>query len=227
MGDVYAGCVLNICATAASDSSQGLFHERDPFPMKHLRPLLPEDGTQRNFTLWNNYYWEEAVGKAPLNQRAWVCQERLLSPRSIHFTPREVFWECRDRLASELFPHMIVSRGKTLKASVASSIVQNISYFDSRRFSHGSPHINWTRIVALYTRSKLTYEKDKLVAIGGLAEKWNRTYNDQYCAGIWKTDLHRQLVWQSERPLLDHTTRNCTAPSWSWASIDGAVDFLS
>jgi hypothetical protein len=34
------------------------------------------------------------VGSAELNRRAWVLQERALSPRTIHFTAAQTYWEC-------------------------------------------------------------------------------------------------------------------------------------
>lgn len=44
------------------------------------------------------------VLEAPLNQRGWVLQERLLAPRILHFCRRELFWECCETAASETYP---------------------------------------------------------------------------------------------------------------------------
>jgi hypothetical protein len=37
----------------------------------------------------------------PLLKRAWVFQERLLSPRLLHFSFGELIWECRHVSACE------------------------------------------------------------------------------------------------------------------------------
>ena len=41
---------------------------------------------------------------APVNTRAWVVQERLLAPRTLHFGRDQLFWECRTFEACESFP---------------------------------------------------------------------------------------------------------------------------
>jgi hypothetical protein len=33
----------------------------------------------------------------PLAQRGWVLQERMLSPRILHYTQQRPYWECRNR----------------------------------------------------------------------------------------------------------------------------------
>lgn len=86
MGKVYKNAFCNIAATGASNSSIGWFWDRNP--------LLAKPGKIR--FQWNLppeeslYYvdaslWPENVGEAPLNRRAWVTQERILSPRVLHF----------------------------------------------------------------------------------------------------------------------------------------------
>jgi hypothetical protein len=37
-------------------------------------------------------------------QRAWVPQERTLSPRILHFIPQQLFWEYSTQEASEVYP---------------------------------------------------------------------------------------------------------------------------
>jgi hypothetical protein len=44
------------------------------------------------------------VERASTNRRGWVLQERVLSPRVLHFSREQVFWECRQLRACESFP---------------------------------------------------------------------------------------------------------------------------
>lgn len=37
----------------------------------------------------------------PLNARAWVIQERLLSRRILHFTQERIYWECLEEKSCE------------------------------------------------------------------------------------------------------------------------------
>ncbi len=81
----------------------------------------------------------------------------------------------------------------------------------------------WIAIVELYTRHELTYETDKLIAIGGLAAEIDRSLKVGYFAGLWRSHFTRQLLWQcngfASRP------EKYIAPTWSWASIHGSVTY--
>lgn len=47
---------------------------------------------------------QRELNHAPLNQRAWVLQERLLAPRVLHFGPEQLTWECKEIDCAESFP---------------------------------------------------------------------------------------------------------------------------
>lgn len=49
------------------------------------------------------------MDSAPLNQRAWVFQERFLSHRNLMFGRNCLFWECDSNRASETFPDRLPS----------------------------------------------------------------------------------------------------------------------
>ena len=123
MANIYENCYLNISATGSSDSSGGCFGDRwltnrarvypqkfefDPWiwtitnlPLSirinsqpiHLfiRPSLGE--AHRNFL--DLYPEGDSVITAPLLHRGWDFQERVLSPRTIHFHSAELIWEFR------------------------------------------------------------------------------------------------------------------------------------
>ncbi|RYO96347.1 hypothetical protein DL764_007483 [Monosporascus ibericus] len=85
--------------------------------------------------------------------------------------------------------------------------------------------IDWGDIVAEYTRRKLTYQTDKLVAIQGIANAVAPIVSRTYFAGIW-VDTPRAvlmgLVWSSRFRGAD-SRRLDVVPSWSWASADCEV----
>ncbi|GCB27691.1 hypothetical protein AAWM_10576 [Aspergillus awamori] len=74
---------------------------------------------------------------------------------------------------------------------------------------------------------RLTVPSDKLVAISGLAKDALRRLKDLgydedvYLAGLWRQNLPWCLTWR----VMESCRRPPTyrAPSWSWASVDGAV----
>lgn len=50
---------------------------------------------------------------------------------------------------------------------------------------------------------------------------------DRYLAGLWESDLPRQLLSERDYFANEPATRSsaCQAPSWSWASISGLIFF--
>jgi hypothetical protein len=93
MGDIYSNSYCTISATGAEDGSMGLFLDHKSPPASDMEAKM----------------WEREVDSAPLNQRAWVFQERFLSHRNLMFGRGCLFWECDDNRASESFPDRLPS----------------------------------------------------------------------------------------------------------------------
>jgi hypothetical protein len=51
--------------------------------------------------------FDRDLEEGELNQRAWVLQERALSPRTIHFTAGQTYWECGSVIRCESLVQMI------------------------------------------------------------------------------------------------------------------------
>ncbi|CAJ0545056.1 Ff.00g085290.m01.CDS01 [Fusarium sp. VM40] len=98
-------------------------------------------------------------------------------------------------------------------------------------------HSHWRDLVESYSSRELTFEKDRLPAISGLARFYAEHLKDHYLAGIWKSDLYISLFWYappepySERQSLHSLIKTITshrsyiAPSWSWASEKEPIEF--
>jgi hypothetical protein len=88
----------------------------------------------------------------------------------------------------------------------------------------------WSAIVREYSRSALTFPGDKMVAISGIAKHLRSAMKDEYVAGMWRSHLEHWLLWWVKGPRSTEgaawpSSRPSTyrAPTWSWASVDGAV----
>ena len=104
MGNVYKRSFCTIAATGAKDGRDGLFVSRNPLLVSPLRVKANWGSISRSYCCVPLKLWDRNILRAPLNRRAWVLQERLLAPRTIHFGSKQVFWECCELEACETFP---------------------------------------------------------------------------------------------------------------------------
>jgi hypothetical protein len=81
---------------------------------------------------------------------------------------------------------------------------------------------HWYDIVTRYTSCHLTYSKNILPALQGVAKTFLGKRQCAYYAGLWESTLCSDLLWAACKPCEPghHTYR---APSWSWASVNGPV----
>ena len=240
MSDIYARSSLNIAATGAEDVHGGLYHTRRPLDVLscHIVPTwewLPREGPVTIYPL----ELSDFSGTAPLHRRGWAIQERYLAPRTVHFASEQVYWECRLNMASETRPNGLVLQDhaslpesfsfKKMTLSPNSPLGDNLIH---KAFGEGFEY--WAIIVSEYSRAKLTYSTDKLVALAGLARALTAVFKHslgRYLAGLWETSLLNQLGWfisADEDPgrVYQGTSQGSAtyrAPSWSWAAADGPV----
>ena len=235
MKNVYKNALITIAATGASDSSIGCFSTRDPSLIKGFEIPTSRDG-QPSDTMHclNVDVWADGVIKAPLNQRAWVVQERLLSRRVLHFGAQQVYWECHEVDACEAypkgFPYTIRNYSSLNHFKDISSTRKVTCNTDGLRIV--THYEQWQRVIEAYTLSNLTKSTDKLIALSGIAAEMEILYKDEYLAGLWRRYLPEMLMWQvswenSYRVINSHLASRSPsyrAPSWSWLSVDGPIE---
>lgn len=237
MGDVYAHSFCNISAADALDCSQSIFNKRDhytiiPEVVQLDRGIVGSRITQERFTVSNYNFWETEVSNALVNKRAWVLQERCLAPRILHFGKRQLFWECCERDAAEIYPNglplaLSTSPHAKFKQLDPSAYLDRVLVHKYRKADGNSvPHLLWHRIVEQYTASALTFSSDKLIACCGVAKRIAEIVQDEYIVGMWRRYLEGELLWvvQHGRGSEPYTRpEKYRAPTWSWASVDGPV----
>lgn len=82
----------------------------------------------------------------------------------------------------------------------------------------------WARVVNAYSAGGLTVPGDKITAISGMADHLRGELGLEYCAGLWRPRMEIQLAWFIKELQPSKSSRNDLAPSWSWASVNGAVE---
>ncbi|OCL15225.1 HET-domain-containing protein [Glonium stellatum] len=156
--------------------------------------------------------------KGPLTNRAWALQEHVLCSRVLHYTSTELIFECRTAYRCECMPSP--KRFATTPALIP------------KMLSSGKKHgawAAWHRVIAQYTKRRLTIPSDKLPAISGIASKIQDATKSAYFAGLWRDNLAEGLLWASS-PLCEppHQANRLTdwrAPSFSWASVDTEIQY--
>jgi hypothetical protein len=213
MSEVYGNAVVNLAATDAKDGSVGLFHQR---VVARITKQYVQTKSLQTYEIPDERLYFRCLDRSPLSRRAWVFQERYLARRTVHFSAEQIFCECRSHIACEGWPE---------GASVGADGPDDIPF--PSKSNMGDPE-EWRNIIQLYSRTRLTYSKDKLVALSGVARQFQSVTGDQYVAGLWRTGLEVYLCWRVERsktlrPLPQSETSSYQAPSWSWASTNQPI----
>ena len=239
MTQVYGGCVLNLAATSSNDCTGGLFQSRPPSYLgsRFISVESMTDGLKSYYQLWDQNVWPAGFESAKLNTRAWVMQERLLSPRTLGFAKAQLFWECRCNHSSEEFPfgypsELFERRQRDFPQPGIQDKLKtySLSHHADSRFEDDHARrlsLAWHNLVMHYSRNEMTYEQDKLPAISGLASLFAQQLCADYLAGLWRSTLLSDLLWEASpgdsamnRPL------EYRAPSWSWASVNCPVKYI-
>ncbi len=159
----------------------------------------------------------------PLLTRGWAFQERILSRRCVHFTVKELVWECKAGRWCECG-----FIGDTSTLSPGSPLINNISA--ALEVCNGSNMVPlWREFVMSFSRRHLSKPVDRLTAISGIAMRLpgGRTKNGEgYVAGLWRDAMPFELLWRCDQTggLLD-TVKGRLKPSWSWGSVHCGVSW--
>ncbi|KAF4439777.1 hypothetical protein FACUT_3897 [Fusarium acutatum] len=252
MVDIYRYSFCNISAIAASSdpSNTGLFSKRRvpsrllfPFTIRE-RHLDDESGFHVGpWVFYNDSSWMDEIENTPLNRRGWVVQERFLAPRILHFTENQIYWECLETTVCEADPNwkiQILAKGyllrepiQTVYKAAGQEIMRTVSNIQTRqghRFMEleKTYHTLWGSLVSIYANCALTKESDRLIAMSGIAKRFQEANKDTYLAGLWKGVIHSDLTWKTNANEGAEVIRNESyAPTWSWASVVGGHTTLS
>ncbi|KAK5939666.1 hypothetical protein PMZ80_008046 [Knufia obscura] len=157
----------------------------------------------------------------PLNSRGWVLQETILSFRSLIHDQHEVRWTCPQMRACECIPE-----GSTRQSWLERD---RTPIKDAENIGNKELFNAWAGIVSEFTKRNLTFGKDKLPAMAGLAAEMAHHKQSLYLAGLWKDSLRENLAWSIPPKSAKAPPRETKkppayrAPTWSWASIEGKV----
>ncbi|KAI0893480.1 HET-domain-containing protein [Annulohypoxylon nitens] len=253
MGNIYAGGIFNIVASNSSNWETGLFSDRsDKGLIPIVQPPWPDIGGNRAFALNPEGVdaSELALLGHLLINRGWIHQEVQLAPSNLFCTEHQLYWVCLEGTYCEAYPRGLnkildgmgcrTSRLGIIRTLVVPEINPPLGHMlhkrqDDKTFEGRIFMYAWLKLIQCYSRSTTTQPDDKLIAIGGMVELlrgwiYRTRYIPElgYFSGMWRYCLLEQLAWCAYGSYKTNKLRNrwigtYEIPTWSWASIDGAV----
>jgi hypothetical protein len=233
MASIYQNSVITLSATGSADCHGGLFFERESREVY----VLNASSNQNIIVKARIRHWDDKFTpdfepdspakhhEFPLLNRAWAYQERLLAPRVLHFCRTELIWECMEHSICQC-SHLTINPTTSPKPAIANAILRE------QKLEEGivegvnpTRQTSWHQVVSVYSSCDLTFEKDRLPALAGLAEQVQQIREGRYLAGLWEDSLVADLTWERSRSTeIRAKNMNSSSPTWSWSAI-GGVDF--
>jgi hypothetical protein len=223
MSQIYINALITIIAEASTGSHVGIFAAANATRQPPVRiPCLDSKGHSLGTV------YSRAVGltflpaqgsedihiftPGPASERAWTFQEDILSSRTLRYAGDKLSWSCLTAFHGE-----DDSRTSADKAIYSPKNFRRKDMIAGKGLYTRSTTQFWYTMVERYNRRALTFEKDKLPAISGIAREVAAITKHTYKAGIWLEDAHTGLRWAASGTGKRHS--EYTAPSWSWASL--------
>jgi hypothetical protein len=240
MADIFSNALITVFAASAVGSEGGLFNENSStafdnpdisFDHGHTScastsaQFIHSNGKTSvlHFVEDERLWW---TGRKPLREsclerRVWCYQEDLLSPRKLYYCRDQLYWYCDHVAASEdqlLHPtkdhygdHPLKFFGLSLDPHTPNYAAQMSRFWYLALIGTG------------YRAQGATHERDRLIAVSGLAKRIGAATKSRYLAGLWEASVIDGLLWRVASQT-SWDTKTDVAPSWSWASQQG--DFI-
>ena len=234
MSSIYANSYVTIAATSSdsSDSTCLTSNNRARAPVELNQPSI---FARKPLTHGHMFNSNENNSAYPLFGRAWCFQERLLSTRTLHYTRDEIVFECRTGYRCEcgsIWRGVQPAVSDCLKLAYAQILEESRKFGDDDRYigptltsSCNKETLLWFRILGEYTATQITFDRDTLPALSGVADKMPLDLMGKYLAGLWEQNLLYGLLWRSQDGLKCRRHYIYVAPSFSWASRSGPITF--
>ncbi|KAL7950685.1 heterokaryon incompatibility domain-containing protein [Trichoderma barbatum] len=243
MCEIYSGAYVTLAAAWSADSDVGLFRESSSFKVQSAMHLGPNTSSYLIRRVPEHTTWDVAgvlqmTPELPLLSRAWVYQERLLSPRIVYFTRYEVAFECAgnngDKICEcEHIPGGIWGGGSN---GVGGGRGEHTDY---RKVYHveGLRATNlaeirkyWHQIVAEYSGLRISFTSDRLPALSGVARQYGTAHSvdlGRYVAGMWEKCFPSELLWYCASRKIHHRPNSYCGPTWSWISTGNIASYAT
>jgi hypothetical protein len=245
MRSIYRGALITITAASATSSTEGFLEHRDL--QKCYGSLIRleyryqgRDRTRKGSLLLSERPIKDTY-QEPTDKRAWTMQEDILSLRLLKFGSQQTTWRCPRHAEGITLDGGSHPRKENEERELtveepykADEVRSNMKKFVEKGLSYLFD--GWIHSVCKYSRRQLTKASDRLPAFAALAENFAGILGSEttgkYLAGLWESDLPAQLLWfrpesEAEAEAEGAASAIESGPTWSWASLNGPVGFLT
>jgi hypothetical protein len=203
MATYYEDAYLTISAMDSRDCHGGFLEPRTPTPLV-VFPNLNHSNVYLRRQIQGT---AQTLGNAPISERAWCYQERLLSKGILHFGQCEIIWESMTCGRRESTEEVTIDKDNTDLLSV---LIELVGLFDPKENIDGMERILcllpsnsnitppsvgtlhfWYYLIEDFSSRKLKYQSDKIPSILGLVEKVRQATSLEFCHGLWRGDILR------------------------------------
>ncbi|RSL89350.1 hypothetical protein BHE90_001651 [Fusarium euwallaceae] len=156
--------------------------------------LLDGTWTTRKYILTDERFKEE-FDNATIHTRAWVMQERYMSPRALYFGHRQLFWECREAEAAETNPFGIILGQPGLKSRYE-DVRDYVGKKSLAGTCGGEPGpVEFYHLVNEYSKCapNLSFHSDKLIAFSAILKHYSTVHDEEMVAGMRRRCLEDDL----------------------------------
>ncbi|EFX01376.1 tol-like protein [Grosmannia clavigera kw1407] len=236
MPAIYSEAVVTVIASRAASVADGFLQKRpsslpdtdeERYEAAFQLPMRCAGGDLDSVVLLRLAY--KGLTTDPIYTRAWTMQEQLLATRIIAYNHNHTRWGCWSAHTPT---------DGWIQAGGGDDFVQawEPAVFRAPSLSSGPPvrpdvetvRYGWRRLVMQYTSRSLSFPGDKLPAIAAAAVRVGEALRqDDYVAGLWKSSLIHDLFWKTVQTTRQVRPREFRAPSWSWAAVDGEIDYFA
>jgi len=220
MGEIYGNASLTIAAATGTSENDRILVERSvqgagPYT---LDLKLEGMGTlavkirRRTHRLGTE---DHGGDYGRVSTRAWIWQERLLSSRTVFFTPSALKFECHRHSTWQGYSQNIFGHSWSTEIDLTSISLNS-----------------WLRLVAEFMQRNITHPSDRLPAIESVMRHITSRTGWTPFWGVFEEHLIPSLAWSAQSRAATSGKYPCRmnpahyAPTWSWASVDGEITYL-
>ncbi|KAK5999198.1 hypothetical protein PT974_01589 [Cladobotryum mycophilum] len=207
MSEIYSKSALTLVESFHQGNDKRLFQKSSPGRIPKPITVHDAEGNAREFYFRYTIHHPDIMindDTIPIWTRAWVFQERLLSPRLLIFGSEELSWQCSGHNKCEC--GLDESEEQTRKLMTewehdihirfpSASSRKNLNLILGENPSHVQLRMAWRLMIEAYSQLHFTYRKDTMYAIAGLAKNFNaRLGEKKYFAGIWYDETAEEIT---------------------------------